>query len=244
MKRVLVLKGEGLNCERETAAAFQRFGAHVDILNVRELLSRPARLLESDILALPGGFSYGDEIQSGHILGMALKDALKDVWPMFLRRKGLAIGICNGFQTLMKMGVFESERTIALVHNSPAGFQDRWVTMNVQNSKCVWTRGMEGKKMQLPMRHGEGRIWSESTTPEMLKDQGQVVFTYSENVNGSMGQIAGITDASGQVLGLMPHPEAALETWLMPDVSMNESIQFNAQLFQNALQYSGEVTHA
>jgi len=244
MKRVLVLKGEGLNCERETAAAFLRFGGPVDVLNVRELLSRPARLLESDILALPGGFSYGDEIQSGHILGMALKEALKDVWPMFLRRRGLAIGICNGFQTLMKMGVFETERTMALVHNSPAGFQDRWVEMNVQKSKCVWTRGMAGKKMRLPMRHGEGRIWSETTTPEMLQTQGQIVFTYSEDVNGSMGRIAGITDASGQILGLMPHPEAALETWLMPDSTMNDAIQLNAQLFQNALQYSGEVTHA
>lgn len=242
MKRVLVLKGEGLNCERETAAAFQRFGGHVDILNVRELLARPARLLESDILALPGGFSYGDEIQSGHILGLALKKAFMDVWPMFLKRRGLAIGICNGFQTLMKMGVFETERTLALVHNSPAGFQDRWVSMRVHPSHCVWTKGLEGKTMQLPMRHGEGRIWSELTTPERLMQQGQVVFTYSENVNGSMGQIAGITDATGQVLGLMPHPEAALESWIFPDVAMIDALPLNAKLFQNAL--TTEVIHA
>ena len=122
------------------------------------MLENPARLLSSRILALPGGFSYGDEIQSGHILGLALTHALREVWPEFIKRRGLAIGICNGFQTLMKMGVFESERTMALVANHPAGFRDRWVHMNVLESRCLWTRGLEGKTLTLPMRHGEGRI--------------------------------------------------------------------------------------
>lgn len=242
MKKVFVFKGEGLNCERETAQAFTRFGGKVEIISARELMENPVRLLECQILAFPGGFSFGDEIQSGHILGSALKSALKETWPLFLKRGGLALGICNGFQTLMKMGVFETERTLALVHNTPHGFRNRWVTLETHESHCVWTRGMSGKTFALPMRHGEGRLWSEKTNVETLKTQGQVVFTYSEDVNGSMGRIAGLTDVTGQILGLMPHPEAALETWLLPEGESSGSIQFNQQIFKNALQH--EVHHA
>jgi phosphoribosylformylglycinamidine (FGAM) synthase-like amidotransferase family enzyme len=238
---ILVLKGEGINCERETAAAFARLGAEARIMSVRELLANPSELLNARILALPGGFSYGDEIQSGHILGLALTQGLKDIWPEFIKRQGLAIGICNGFQTLMKMGVFEEKRTISLVHNSPHGFQDRWVKVNVRTSKCIWTKGLEGKTLDLPIRHGEGRVWSQDTSFETLDNMGQVALVYSQDVNGSMGKIAGLTDPTGQILGLMPHPEAALESWLMPDALTPQAHELNTQIFKNAVEFVSGV---
>ncbi len=236
---ILVLRGEGINCERESARAFERLGAKTTPCSVRDLVRAPTKLLQASMLVFPGGFSYGDEMQSGHVLGLALKEALKEVWPAFLARGGLVIGVCNGFQTLMKMGVFEAgPRTLALAHNESHQFIDRWVSLEVRSSRCIWTRGLEGRELVLPSRHGEGRIWSETTSFEMLDDLGQVPLRYRENINGSMGRIAGLCDPSGQILGMMPHPEAALDEWLFPaEYRSPEKAQLNALLFQNALKH-------
>lgn len=240
--RILVLRGDGLNCERESAAAFTQLGAKVETLHVRALLREPQRLLNSQALVLPGGFSFGDELQSGHILGLSLKHALEEIWPTFIQRRGVVLGVCNGFQTLMKMGVFEATRSLALVHNNPVGFQNRWVKLNVHDSHCIWTRGLAGKVLDQPIRHGEGRVWSQTKTLEELRSQ--VVMTYTEDVNGSLGRIAALTDSTGQILGLMPHPEAALLTALYPESLNPVTHLHNLKIFSNAMNFIQEANLA
>lgn len=244
MKKVLVLSGEGINCEVETAAAFKRAEIAPTIMSVRSFLARPECLLNYQVLALPGGFSFGDEITSGQVLGLALKDALQIVWPEFIARQGLAIGICNGFQILMKMGVFGP---FTLAANAPHGFQDRWIGLQVESSNCVWTKGMAGEELFLPMRHGEGRIWTASEKRQenlkTLSDQGQIVLRYQGDPNGSLEQIAGLCDPTGQVFGLMPHPEAALDAALFPVKALSAKTALHQKLFHNAALHLQE-THA
>jgi len=244
VSKVLVLSGEGINCENETAAAFALVGVAPKIVPVRELLGNPQMLLDYRIFALPGGFSFGDEITSGQVLGLALKDALQNVWPEFMKRGGLSIGICNGFQILMKMGVFGP---FTLAANSPNGFQDCWIGLKVEKSNCLWTKGLEGEELFMPMRHGEGRIWTpkpeRSTRLNALRDQGQIVLRYDGDPNGSLEQIAGLCDPTGQVFGLMPHPEAALMTSLFPVKTLISKAQLHERIFKNAALYSQE-THA
>lgn len=244
MSKALVLSGEGINCERETAAAFARVGVDSTIVSVRDFLAAPETLLNYQIFALPGGFSFGDEITSGQVLGLALKDALITVWPEYLKRRGLAIGICNGFQILMKMGVFGP---FTLAANSPHGFQDRWIGLRVEKSNCHWTEGLAGEELFMPMRHGEGRIWTQTSTREVnlqkLREQGQIVFRYQGDPNGSLEQIAGLSDPTGQVLGLMPHPEAALMPELFPVKELSFKASLHERLFLNAARFTKE-THS
>jgi phosphoribosylformylglycinamidine (FGAM) synthase-like amidotransferase family enzyme len=232
MKPVWVLRGEGINCEQETAEAFRRAGAEPRMLHARELCARPSLLLEAPILALPGGFSFGDEITSGQVLGLMLRQALAPVWPEFLARQGLVIGVCNGFQVLAKMGVFGP---VSLVHNRQGHFIDQWVHTKVEGAHCIWTRGLEGQELHLPMRHGEGRLWA----PTGLGDA-RAALTYTRDVNGSYQQIAGLTDVTGQILGLMPHPEAALRPELHPtrDPRAAESL---LKIFHNAVHHAQEI---
>lgn len=239
--KVLVLSGDGINCERETAAAFVQAGANVQIVRARELLQKPQLLLEHQVFALPGGFSYGDEIVSGQVLGLALKEALKDVWPSFMQRRGLTLGICNGFQILTKMGVFGP---LTLVANRPAGFRDQWIGMTVEKSNCHWTKGLAGEELFLPIRHGEGRIWAPTEQRvrlmEDMKERRQIVLRYQGDPNGSLDRIAGLCDLSGQVFGLMPHPEAALRPGLFPEKTLSHKVSLHQKIFSNALAYTQE----
>lgn len=239
--QVLVLSGEGINCERETAKAFENQGAEPRIVSVRKFLNTPQMLLDFQIFALPGGFSFGDEISSGQVLGLALKDGLKEIWPTFLKQKGLCIGICNGFQILMKMGVFGD---LSLVANSRHEFQDRWIDLQIEKSNCVWTQGLEGESIFLPIRHGEGRVWApENRHLELINqmtEDGRIVLRYDGDPNGSLHQIAGLCDSTGQVLGLMPHPEAALSEFLVPEKSKILKVQLHTRLFQNAHHFAQE----
>ncbi|MBY0517466.1 MAG: phosphoribosylformylglycinamidine synthase subunit PurQ [Bacteriovoracaceae bacterium] len=239
--KVLVLKGEGLNCENETAFIFERLGAQVTKRHVRDFLENPNELLENHVFALPGGFSFGDEIQSGHLLALSLSKALKGIWSQFLAEKRLVLGICNGFQVLMKMNAFEENRTIALVENTPHGFIDRWVSLRVHESFCVWTKGLSGQELFLPIRHGEGRVWSSQKGTETIR--GKIALSYVDDVNGSLENIAGLTDATGQILGLMPHPEAASISWLLPEDNKDKA-DLNYKIFENALHYIKENHHA
>jgi phosphoribosylformylglycinamidine synthase I len=245
--RVMVLAGEGINCEQETSNAFLKAGGKPEVVYVEEWKRNPELIFNYKILALPGGFSFGDELHSGQILALDLKYSVGKELKKFIENKGLIIGICNGFQILMKLGVFEPEpgqRKMTLFHNSSFKFQDRWVQCRVNESKCVWTKNL--KMVNLPVRHGEGRILFEGTENEQeafyqqLLSSGQVALTYSENINGSYAEIAGLTDPSGQILGLMPHPEAALESWLHPD-AYAQPPALPLTLFKNAISYAKEL---
>lgn len=225
MKKVLVLTGDGINCERETARAFALAGASPQIVHVNDLLARPASLHEYEAAAFPGGFSFGDDLGSGQVLALKLSLVLGEELNKFVGEKKPVIGICNGFQALTKLGLLPEPfgvRTMALARNAQGNFQDRWVDLEAEKaSVCMWTRNLAGEgAFALPIRHGEGRVvfarGEEESIHRKLSQNGQIALRYSEDVNGSFARIAGVCDPTGLVFGLMPHPEAAVSRLLYP----------------------------
>lgn len=221
--KVLILRTAGTNCNHETAFAFEQAGAQTEQVHVSILAQNPKLLREYTILALPGGFSYGDDIASGRILANELRIKAGEELQRFVRDGKLIIGICNGFQVLTKAAVLpglglmpSGEQEATLFHNDSAKFESRWTYLRVEG-KSVWTKDLP-EIIYLPVAHGEGKfIPLNPQVLEALKQGGQVAFRYTtslgakpvypENPNGSTDDIAGITDATGRILGLMPHPE-------------------------------------
>ena len=220
--KVIVLRTAGTNCDKETAFAFEKAGAEAELVHINRLTKDEKRLSGYQILAIPGGFSYGDDIASGKILANELKFGLKDDIQKFIEDGKLIIGICNGFQILVKSGLLPNisgdfnaiESTLTL--NDSAKFEDRWVYLK-SASKCVWTKGLPGI-IYLPVAHGEGKfIPKDKKILEHLKKDGMIVLEYVDengrkkgypyNPNGSIDNIAGICDRTGRIFGLMPHPE-------------------------------------
>jgi phosphoribosylformylglycinamidine synthase subunit PurQ / glutaminase len=224
--RALVLTGDGLNCEAETAKGFEMVGAIPSILHLGEVLERPKLLGDFQILALVGGFSHGDHLGAGNVLaqrlGLYLGEALED----FIQAGKPLIGICNGFQALVRLGVLPGldtgegaigEPCASLMVNASGKFEDRWVDLKVQSdSGCLWTQGL--KNLYLPVRHGEGRfVVKDDETWDQILSSKQIVLRYdSLNPNGSLGDVAGLTNSKGNILGLMPHPEGYLYAWHHP----------------------------
>ncbi|OFZ22043.1 MAG: hypothetical protein A2202_00770 [Bdellovibrionales bacterium RIFOXYA1_FULL_36_14] len=216
--KFIILSGDGINCENETKLAFSNSNCEAKIVHINELLENPTMLRNVQGLALPGGFSFGDELGSGQVLSLKIKYKLKDHFNDFIFKGGAVIGICNGFQVLLKLGLlpdYKKERTISLDHNVSGKFINRWVTIYKHpQTICKWTVLLEDLSINLPIRHGEGRIVYqknlETTIHNNLLKNGQIVFQYNENVNGSYENIAGICDPTGLIFGLMPHPEAYL----------------------------------
>lgn len=245
--KVLVVTGDGINCENETALAFKERGASAEIIHIADLIEDPTQLRSVHILALPGGFSFGDEIGSGQILALKLKYSLGEELKKFIEEKKLIIGICNGFQALVRLGLLPrpfSERNMTLTHNRQGHFIDRWVNVEVPASKCIWTEELKSQTISLPIRHGEGKIQfsgdvsTQQNIYQTLVDNGQIALKYTEDVNGSFGQIAGVSDPSGRILGLMPHPEAAVSLWLSPSgADKKEGMGAGALLFESGLKY-------
>ncbi len=221
--RVMVLRTAGTNCDRETAFAFEAAGASSELVHINELARGEKDLSSYQILAIPGGFSYGDDIASGKILANELKFQLEGDIQRFIRDGKLIIGICNGFQILVKAGLLPNlagnfqtiEATLTL--NDSAKFEDRWVYLKKGKTRCVWTEGID-KIITLPVAHGEGKfIPKDNETLRSLRRDGLIVFEYVDetgdkkgypyNPNGSVENIAGLCDRTGRVFGLMPHPE-------------------------------------
>lgn len=223
--RALVLTGFGLNCDLETTYALEVAGAQAERVHLNNLVDRDHRLTDFQIFIVGGGFSWGDDHGAGVIMAMRLRHRLQDEILDFVHKGGLVLGICNGFQVLVNVGLLpgfdpqELNREVAIIGNDCGGFRDQWVhlTMNAA-SPCVFTRGME--KIELPVRHGEGKFYAEPDILRRLVSQEQVIVRYSRpdggaaggefplNPNGSIDDIAGICDPSGRIAGLMPHPEA------------------------------------
>lgn len=217
--RVMIIRAAGTNCDVETQHAFEIAGARVERIYIDEVKRK--NLLEYQILALPGGFTYGDDIAAGKILANEIKYKLHDQFLGFIEKENLIIGICNGFQVLVKCGIlpaFEQyfeEQTVSLVDNDSERFEDRWVHLKVYGERSIFTRGLK-EIITLPVAHAEGKFVAKNNgVLEKIKDL--VVFQYVDakgemadyphNPNGSVMNIAGITDRTGRVLGLMPHPE-------------------------------------
>ena len=220
--RVAILKAPGTNCDGETFHAFQLAGAQPELVWVEELTSGSKKLDAYQILAIPGGFTYGDDLGAGRLLANELKFRLAEALTPFLKKQKLVIGICNGFQMLVKAGILPSgnlavPQEATLTWNDSGKFEDRWVYLKPEFNVCIWTQGME-ELIELPVAHGEGKfIPKDQEILEQLLGYGQIVFHYADpkgqeggypwNPNGSVGNIAGVCDPTGRILGLMPHPE-------------------------------------
>ncbi len=211
-----VITGYGINADLELAEAFRRAGSDVDRVHINDLITDPHRLRGYRIIGFPGGFSFGDHLGSGLVFAGLCKRHLKQALEEFIASGGLILGICNGFQVLVKMGVLPNfdgcfSPSVSLIHNSNGTFENSWVRVaETPNSRCVWTAGIG--ELDLPIRNGEGRFVtaSEAVYDRLVTDH-LVALTYkNRNPNGSKGDIAGITDRTGRILGLMPHPEAYL----------------------------------
>lgn len=244
---VLVLTGDGINCEEETALAFNEHGVTSKIIHIQDLIHNPNLLEKAQILALPGGFSFGDEIGSGQILALKLKYSLGVELKKFIDAGKLIIGICNGFQALVRLGLLPmpfSKREMTLTHNRQGNFINRWVELELPKSRCVWSQNLSATKISLPIRHGEGKIVFagnpevQANTYQTLCENEQIVLTYTDDVNGSYERIAGVCDPSGRIFGLMPHPEAAISEWLNPSGSKKSgAIGIGASFFESGINY-------
>lgn len=226
--KVLILRTAGTNCDQETAFAFKDCGARVDLVHVQQLLKGAKDLKDYHILVFPGGFSYGDDISAGRILANELRLKLGEDLKRFVASKKLILGICNGFQVLVKAGLLpggadkdargraQGVQQATLMTNDSGKFEDRWIHLKI-SGRSAWTKGMEGI-VYFPVAHGEGKfVCKSSEVLQRIQNDRQVIFryctsdgrqpAYPENPNGSQDDIAGIADETGHVLGLMPHPE-------------------------------------
>ncbi len=218
MVRTLVLRAPGTNCDAETVFAFEQAGSLVDSAHVNQLVRGEKLLSSYQILVIPGGFTYGDDISAGKILANELRLKLGEDIQRFVDGGGLILGICNGFQVLVKAGILPrlgdgNRQSLTLAGNDSNRFECRWVYLSVdQESPCIFTRGIS--TMYLPVAHGEGKVMAEAETLNELNvvlryadEMGNVQTGYPHNPNGSVDNIAGICDASGHIFALMPHPE-------------------------------------
>ncbi len=237
--RVLVLSGLGLNCEVETAEAFRMVGATAELVHLLDLLDGRHRLTDYAIVAFPGGFAFGDHLGAGFVFANKIRWQLYDQFVDFVEGGGLALGICNGFQTMVRLGMlpgFDGDyRTprATLAPNQRLGYWDTWVRIEADpESPCVWTRGLD--TLELPSRHGEGRFLpADEQVRERLERDRLVAIRYVDadgrpteewpaNPNGSPGGVAGICDPSGRLFGLMPHPDAFLYPFQHPQAFRNQ----------------------
>ncbi len=256
--KVLVLTGYGINCDMELAHAFKLAGADAERVHLTDLINGTRKLDEFHILALPGGFSFGDDIASGKVLANMLKYNLGEQIQEFIDAGNLIIGICNGFQAMVKMGLlpaFDGDyaaQEVTLTFNDSGRFEDRWVHLRGnKSSKCVFTKGINS--IYLPVRHGEGKFVAKNQqVVARLKKGNQIVFQYVDsegnltgypnNPNGSIENIAGICDETGRVFGMMPHPEAFQHRTNHPRWTREELPEEGAgvAILRNAVEYVRE----
>jgi len=228
MVKVLILSGYGINCEEETAYAFKLAGGTPEIVHINDLIGK--HLLDYDIMAIPGGFSFGDDTGSGNAFAVRLKNHLWDAIIEFVSHDKLVIGICNGFQILTNLGLLPALdgygiRQTALLHNDTARYMDRWVDLKFSGTS-PWVKDIG--KISLPIAHGEGKFYAEETVLERLEEKKLIAARYTKgeicdyqdltpNPNGSINDIASITDTTGRIIGMMPHPERAITISQMPN---------------------------
>jgi phosphoribosylformylglycinamidine synthase I len=230
---VLVLRAAGTNCEAETAHAFEVFGAKATTLHINRLLEQPDLLSEHHVLAFPGGFAYGDDVAAGAVWACEMRSRLGEPIEAFVKDGGLVLGICNGFQALVRLGLLPGlsatlgVQEMSLTDNISHKYEDRWVDLVVTSRRCVFAP--EEDTLTVPVAHAEGRlVCRDDDVTRRLVEEDRVVFRYAgadgrptqdypQNPNGSVDAIAGLTDGTGRVLGLMPHPERALFGFHRPD---------------------------
>ena len=262
---VIVLSGYGLNCEEETLHAFKYVGFDGKIIHINDLINDPSDLKTAQVLAIPGGFSYGDDTGSGNAFAQKIKLAIWDELKEFVSRDTLTLGICNGCQILANLGLVPAingnydERKVAVTYNETARYQCRWIDLKIE-STSPWLKDVSS--MHIPVAHGEGRFMMSDETLLALESNGQIAAQYMKpdgspannefpyNPNGAIKDIAAITDHSGKVLAIMPHPERGMFTWQRDDYMEIKDQAFRSgekiteasdglAIFENAASYFG-----
>src|SRR5579884_1501350 len=273
--RALVLRAPGINCDHETAHACRLVGFDTDLVHINQLIKTPQLLLDYALLVIPGGFSYGDDLGAGTLLAKNLTIHLGSQLRQFIDEGRLLLGICNGFQVLVRAGLLPGQLpdapdvdipTASLTNNASAQFECRWVTLSIQPSTCIFTRGIE-HTIELPVAHGEGQfVLANPVLLSQLQTSGQIPILYTittkgvrsaspssaaplslspipypDNPNGSIGNIAGICNTQGNAFGLMPHPERYIHPLQHPQRRGTPGTQEHGDgllIFKNAYDYA------
>jgi phosphoribosylformylglycinamidine synthase len=260
----LILRTAGTNCDLETARAFALAGAQTERIHVNQLIREPGLLEKYQLLAFPGGFSYGDDIAAGRILANQLAHHLHDGIHRFVEAGKPVIGICNGFQVLVKTDLLpgsvagRSGQTCTLTNNDCGRFVDRWVRLSPRSRKCIWTTGLTD--LDLPIAHGEGKfVTADESVRQALWDNDQVALVYikgdgspaagefPDNPNGSIDDIAGVCDVTGVVFGLMPHPERHIDPIQHPAWTRHRPLPAEGvgmRFFRNAVAHASQAVGA
>lgn len=261
--KILIFSGYGLNCEEESKFVFEKLGGEADIIHINDLIDQRRKLFDYQIIVFPGGFSYGDDTGSGNAFAAKLANHLWEEINTFVHKDKLVIGICNGFQILVNLGLLPGlegkygERKVALLHNNGARYLDRWVDVSVQSTLSPWLAKID--TVSLPIAHGEGKFYAQEDVLKILNKKKMVALRYIQgeickyqnlpaNPNGSLEDIAGISDETGRIFGLMPHPERAFcftqlphWTYLKEQLIRNkEKLPTDGpglQIFRNGLKY-------
>ena len=253
--KTLVIRTAGSNCDYETVHAFQTVGSDVNLVHVNQVVAENILLKDFHILAIPGGFTYGDDISAGKVLANELKYKLKNQLQQFINDGKLIIGICNGFQVLVKAGLLPEiqfnggDQSVTLTDNDSGKFEDRWTYLSPISKKCIFTKGIK-EIVYYPVAHAEGKfIAKDQHILENLLKNDQIVFQYVKpdgkepnypwNPNGSEKHIAGICDQTGRIFGLMPHPERHFHPTQHPRWT-REGLKDEAdgyKIFSNAVEY-------
>jgi len=254
--KVLVLRTAGTNCDQETCYAFTLAGAVAETVHINQMIAQPELLQRYQILALPGGFSYGDDVAAGKILANQILHHFRHEVRRFIDNDKIVLGICNGFQVLVKAGILpglaeNNHKDIAqhatITYNDSGKFEDRWIYLQPGTDKCIFIN--PGQRIYLPIAHGEGKVcFARPEELQQITEKGQIAFRYVDkngsygaypiNPNGSTDHIAGLCDPTGRVLGLMPHPERFVHPTHHPRWTRQEITEPDGRsIFINAVKY-------
>ncbi len=240
---ICILKTDGTNCDQETKYAFERAGGNADIVLMNQLKANPKLLHRYSVLAIPGGFSFGDDIASGVILATELLTHIQQELTEFMQQKKLIIGICNGFQVLVRAGLLPTTelgaQSASLIDNDSGHFECRWVDMVVEESPCIFTKSLQGETVSFQAAHAQGKYIAAQPVLESIEQQNLVALRYinNSNPNGSLNNIAGICDATGRIFGLMPHPERFVSMHQYPNWRRQKLTPHGLPIFENAIEY-------
>ena len=251
--KVCILRSDGANCDEELFYAFEKFDASPEMVHVNELRNKSKKLKDFQVLALPGGFSYGDDIASGKVLAIELISFLKSEIQTFVDSKGLVLGICNGFQTLVRTGLLPfgnlGKMDVTLAQNESGHFECRWVKIKAEKSKCLFLRS-SNLIIDIAVNHGEGKFFASPSIIKKVENEKLVTFRYvdnngratqkyPQNPNGSINAIAGVTDPTGRILGMMPHPEKFIEITQHPNWHRQKFTKpHGSYIFENLIKFA------
>lgn len=254
--KVCILKADGINCDEELFYAFGKYGGSCEYVHVNELRSKTRELKNYQILAIPGGFAYGDDVVSGKILAVELISFLKDQISEFVNKIGLVIGICNGFQVLVRTGLLPfnhlGKMNATLAQNASGHFECRFVKIKIEDSKAIFLAPYIGQIMDIAVNHGEGRFYALSRQLQKIEKEklvfcryvdntGKSTQKYPANPNGSINDIAGVTDPTGHILGLMPHPEKIVEITQHPNWRRGNVQAKGGYIFEGMIKFSRQL---